>query len=332
MREKLFQDLPKLCQKKGIAFVGSTLPASLLEKQVQIGVIQKIYVSSAKFLESYEYLVRKVDKDIEVIQVDASAGFRGLLDYIKLIKDIKSKKLHVYIYHECCWPLLDLAVLIVKPKGTFAPQSKIDFMFRPVTFLQHFYQKKNFFAAFKQCLLTTIFKYYYATNDDLSGDLIVPVVRYYPKSISSLSNIQLSQNFTSIKLHSGSEMLILCGSDCASSAELKVLYNSIIDRALKNDFKVSIKDHPNEDARLNLQRSDVQIIPPKIPCELLEDKYAMIIGTASAAMIGFGSRSVSVINLLKSMNTLDKTQRINYISSLNEAVKFPTSVGEIFEN
>lgn len=331
MNQDLSFSLPKSFKKKGVAFVSSTLPASLLVKQLQSGAIQKIYVSSVKFIASYEFLVKKTGKDIQVTVLTERTRFGGLLDCIKKIKDIKQKNLHIYIYHECCWPSLDLSILIVKPKGIFAPQSKIEFMFKPISSLKYFFHKCKFSVAVKHCFLSVFFKYYYSTNNDLDGDLIVPVVRYYPKSILKLNDIKLTKNSSNTINPKDSEMLILVGSDCASSKELISLYNCIIDRALDKGFKVSIKDHPNEDARLNLERHDVQVIHPKIPCELIEDSFSIIIGTASAAMIGFGSRSISVINLLESMSDLDKTQRINYIRSLNELVKFPASVDEILQ-
>jgi hypothetical protein len=95
---------------------------------------------------------------------------------------------------------------------------------------------------------------------------------------------------------------------------------------------VTIKDHPNEDSRLNLRREGVENVSPSIPSELIEDKFSVIVGIASAAMIRFGPRSFSVVNLLSTMSDHDKKQRSSYIKSLNQSVNFPYTIDEIFSN
>jgi hypothetical protein len=192
--------------------------------------------------------------------------------------------------------------------------------------------KLSIFKRFKHYISRFLFNYFYATNDNLSGDLIVPVIKRYPKSVLLIKDFYLTSAPTKNDVSNQTELLILSGSDCASSKELTFLYNDIIDHAIKIGIKVTIKDHPNEDSRLNLRREGVENVSPSIPSELIEDKFSVIVGIASAAMIRFGPRSFSVVNLLSTMSDHDKKQRSSYIKSLNQSVNFPYTIDEIFSN
>ena len=326
----LLTTLPKAYDNHGVAFVGSTMPVLFLERQILSGSIGKIYVSNERFTASYNYLVKKLNFDVEVCRVSTRAGFKGLIDYIKLLKTLKSEKKFIYIYHECCWPFLDLAILFTRPDGVFTPQTKIEFIFQPMSYPNQILKKLPLTKRFKHYVSTLLFRYLHATNDNLNGDLVVPVIRWYPKSILLMKDFYLTSAPVENDLDNNTELLILSGSDCASPKELTSLYYQIIDRAIQLGFNVTIKDHPNEENRLNLKRDGVENISHSIPCEILDDKFSIVIGIASAAMVRFGSRSVSLVNLLSTMSDNDKEQRSSYISSLNRSVKFPYSIDEIF--
>lgn len=322
-------ELPTIYYNVGVAFVGSTLPSQLIEKQLKLGKIQKIYTSHEKFVQSYEYLVEKTGTNITVEAIVSKSRIGGIARYIQILGMEKSAKRFVYIYHECCWPMLDLAIFLVRPLGVLTPQVKIEFMFKPTTY-KYLFARLGFTKGLKCFFQSALFKYYYTSNDGLDGDLIVSAAKFYPKSILPVSDLHL-QVVPPTNIRSKlPKLLILTGSDCVKSEELINLYNDIIDTAINLGFEILIKNHPNPEVRLNFHRDEAEVISPTIPCELLNDDFSIVIGTASAAMVGFGSRSVSVINLLKTMSLDDKNQRELFLRSLNPLAKFPKNLIDIF--
>ena len=323
-------ELPTIYYNVGVAFVGSTLPSQLLEKQLNLGKIQKIYTSHEKFVHSYEYLVGKTGTNVPVEAIISKSRIGGIVKYIQILHAEKSLKNFVYIYHECCWPMLDLAIFLVRPLGVLTPQVKIDYMFKPTTY-KYLFAKLGIIKGLRCLFQSTLFKYYHTSNDSLDGELIVSVVRLYPKSIA-FSDLRLQVvSPTSIRSKLP-KLLILAGSDCVKSEELINLYNDIIDTAINLGFKIHIKNHPNPEVRLNFHRDEAEVISPTIPCELLNDDFWVVIGTASAAMARFGPRSISVINLLETMDLDDKRQRKAFLRSINPLAKFPKNLNSIFYN
>lgn len=129
MAEEVYFDSMKQ-HKKGIAFVASTLPAKVVINQINEGLIRKIYTSTESLKKSYEiFLSTKKEVEIENVS-DVNFIKRGVLLY-RIIKKEKSNKNLIYIYHECCWPWLDILLKFIKPKGYYMPQVKLEYMYWP---------------------------------------------------------------------------------------------------------------------------------------------------------------------------------------------------------
>ncbi|MDB2603330.1 hypothetical protein N9Y59_01635 [Planktomarina temperata] len=323
-------ELPTIYYNVGVAFVGSTLPSQLIEKQLELRKIQKIYTSHEKFVQSYEYLVEKTGTNITVEAIVSKSRIGGIARYIQILRMEKSAKRFVYMYHECCWPMLDLAIFLVRPLGVLTPQVKIEYMFKPTTY-KYLFARLGLIKGLECLFQSTLFKYYHTSNDGLDGDLIVSAARLYPKSIaiSDLHPQVVPPSSIRSKLP---KLLILTGTDCVKSEEIINLYNDIIDIGINLNFEILIKNHPNPEVRLNFHRDEAEVISPTIPCELLNDDFTIVIGIASAAMARFGPRSISVINLLETMDLDDKRQRKAFLRSVNPLAKFPKNLNSIFDN
>jgi hypothetical protein len=314
----------------GIAFVGSTLPAAALSKQIESGEITKIYVSHKKFIESYLMLIKHAGVSIDIEDASDGSKVGRFLKLLAILHKIKKNKAKIFVYHECCWIWLDICIWIIKPHGIYRPQANLQFMFRPVNSSKFFYKHLPFIMATQYSVLRFLFRFGYAINDHKDGIIFAPIIRKYPRSIITETCTEITPSSKGKDSIKGNRLLILSGSDCASSEEMISIYTAIALKAMSMDYKVAIKDHPNQNSRLNFIFQESEIINPALPVEIMEDNYSLVVGTASAAMAIFGSRAISIANLLGSMSCEDKIQRINYIQSLNPEVRIAKDIEDIF--
>ena len=94
---------------------------------------------------------------------------------------------------------------------------------------------------------------------------------------------------------------------------------SIINTAIKNDYKVYIKPHPSKGYSDFLDQMDVTIVPALIPAELLEIsifKYVLGINSLSIARLSMNSENkiFSLINIYKWKDFSEKEQNINNLN------------------
>lgn len=315
-------------QKKGVAFVASTLPAKLVKKQIDEDLIERIYTSTESLRESYKMILLNGSKvEVESLN-DVNFLKRAKLLY-KVLKHEKAKKNWIYLYHECCWPWLDIFIKILRPNGYHMPQANLEYMYLPIDSMLKFYKHLHFIRA--SCLLISrlFFNYHQFRSDSGSGLMFLPVFKKYPKTIVILNESEIKPRKIEVVSHQRT-MLIVGGTDLADTRELIILYEKIIDKAIQMGYEVFYKDHPNDLARLNINFENAKAIPAQIPLEIMDMKFSIVLGTASAAMFGYGVSAVSICKLIDSMNELDKKLRINYLLSHNPGARIVEHIDEIF--
>jgi hypothetical protein len=314
-------------QKKGVAFVASTLPAKIIINQINEGLIKKIYTSTERLKESYE-IILSTNKEVDIESVNDANFIKRAILLCRILKKEKSNKSLIYIYHECCWPWLDLLIKIIKPKGYYMPQVKIEYMYRPTESIFEFYKHLHLVRA--SCILVSkfLFNYYQFKNDTGPGLMFLPVAKNYPKSIVAVNKSAIKPN----KIYSIDQktMLIIGGTDLADTSELIDIYKKIIEIAIQMGYKVWFKDHPNTTASLKINFENAETIPTQIPLEIIDLQFSVVVGTASAAMIEYGSSAVSICKLIKSMNDEDRKLRLNYLLSHNPDARVVDDINMIF--
>jgi len=322
-------DNQSLFNESGLAFVGSTLPAATLSKQVELGEISKIFVSNAKLLEPYNFLKRRSCFVIDIENLDNKHAIIRIFNIMRVLIYAKITGKIIYIYHECCWQWLDICIWIVRPRGIFMPQVGMKYMFQPVDSILFFFRHTSFNRAIINSLLSIFFEYRYAQDIVKERIELAPTFRRYPASIVTVKLTGIVPRDT-LPLLPEKKMLIFSGSDYALPDEMIELYTKIALIANSRGYKVFVKDHPNPDSRLGFSAYGVQTINPSIPAELLYDDFSVVVGTASAAMAVFGSRSISICRLLNSISPEIKQLRINYILSINPKVLIANDIDDIF--
>jgi hypothetical protein len=314
-------------QKKGVAFVASTLPAKIIINQINNGLITKIYTSTEGLKKTYDIILSD-NKEVEVESVNEINFIKRAMLLSEILKKEKSNKNFIYIYHECCWPWLDILIKFMKPDGYYMPQVKIDYMYRPSKSIYEFYKYTHFVRA--SCILISkiFFNYYYFRNDSGVGLMFLPVIKNYPKSIIVINESAIKPNKTDAI--DQKRMLIIGGTDLADTTELIDIYKKIIDIAVPMGYEVWFKDHPNHLTSLNVNFENTKIIPSQIPLEIINLQFSVVVGTASAAMIGYGSSAVSICKLINSMSEEDAELRINYLLSHNPDARVIDHIDLIF--
>lgn len=274
-----------------LAFVSSSLPANILKLKMNEWGVKEIIISNKNLLNTYKFLISN-SKDIKINCVPS--GFKGII-YIafKLIKT-KIFKQRVFFFHECCWIIFDILINFINCKAYYFPQVSMqgfnEKKIHEITkekFLMFFFRQKNFFKSYE------------LIYDNDAGSGIVWSCIYYNKNIK-INSLQVSEKIKSSYFKSDSKKikncLFLIGTDMVRSDNLIKIFKKLIKIFTDYDFKIYIKDHPNENNRLDLNGElKGNIIPPHVPVELIEDNFLFVIGCASSGLLNFKNRAYSIL-------------------------------------
>lgn len=239
----------------------------------------------------------------------------------------KTEPQQVDFFHECCNPIFDVFVKLIKPAGDYYPQVtltsflRVDYADVRVTRLQ---------KVIRFVGLEGLFNYYRGDLDNNEGHFYVQAMKAYPASIAahevSESCSILAATRTGKPLNTGEKkVLLLCGRDVADDLELKRLYSQVVELATSLGATCYLKDHPAMHARLNLLHDSACVIDPAIPLELIEDDFMLVIGVASTGLLHFSTRAVSIIKLLSHGEDDVSVRRIAHLASMpgGDIVQFP---------
>ncbi len=320
----------------GIAFVGSTLPARIVDLKARAGEIGTVLTSGPSLEPSFQYL-RQHTPGLSVGSLP-QAQVRQALNLLAILIMARLSGRKIYIFHECCWPVMDLMIWLVRPAGWFLPQvSMVSFTRIPEAEAREVLRKKRF-GRLLAGHMSRLFWVYSCINDGGKDLLYVPVIRSYPSSIQYSNECALiSASFGASNASNASNtniatVLFLVGTDSVESSSLRRLYEALIQVVRISGCPVEVKDHPNKSGRLNLaiNEPDVALLDPALPAEFLDKDYRWVVGVASASMASFGHRAISILYLLDDMKDEVKSSRKRHLLSLNPQTIFVTSI-EQFE-
>jgi hypothetical protein len=317
-----------LVKNNSICFVASTLPVGFIVSQVDSLKIKKIIVVSQSLEGSYLILKKKYPY-IEIVQAPSGFLIQPIYFFAQLLA-VKLNKNSVIIFHECCIPLLDLLLKLVKPTGYYFPQVTMR-SFEEIKFAQ--YPKTKLTVFLNVFGLVSYFKLYRAPPvGDYEPEYALSI-REYPGSIV-VKDVQFSRELISKYYSEGSsktkKILFVIGKTCVSNLEQINIFQTLAEFAYSKGYACYIKDHPNPIYRLDLQIDNTITIDPLVPVELLERDYSWIVGVSSSALLSFGDRSISILNLFEGMSSDDRIalanhyinadpeNKINFINSLDE--------------
>jgi hypothetical protein len=287
---------------RSICFVASTLPANFIKLKAEALGIYKVILISKPLWHSYMAL-----KDTHP-KVMVSLAPKGLflgnayLFFTLLLARMMNRE--VIFFHECCCPIFDLLVKLIRPRGMFFPQVTMK-GYEAISYKA--FPKGNIKRLFDFLKIDDLFTYYKGSAVDSEDCEFVISTKSYPDSIS-VYDLQFSRKLintsTNNKAYSRG-ILFLTGKSMVDDDRQIELYKELIRIALSHDFKCYIKDHPNPKYRLNLDTDEVIFFDPLIPVELLDDDFSLVIGTSSTGLLNFGTRAISLIDVIQEITSED---------------------------
>jgi hypothetical protein len=313
-----------------IAYVASTLPVAVLDKKIAEWGVTEVVLQGNAHLASYVYLQQR--HPALILKVLPASFVLGVIHLMGVLLWTRLSRRRLVFFHECCCPVFDVLVKVIKPAGDYYPQVTL------TSFLQ--VESADVAATKLQKVIRALgledwFHYYRGDLDNNEGYFFVQAAKAYPASIKT-HEVTESRDILAVRvggppLSREKKILLLCGRDVADDLELKRIYSQVIEQATSLGFICYMKDHPAQHARLNLLHENTCVIDPAMPLELLEDDFALAIGVASTGLVHFGNRAISIIKLLPVGEKGASIRRIAHLVSMpgGEAVQFPEDLHEL---
>lgn len=286
---------------RSVCIAASTLPiAFLAENSERLGV-ERVITTSANLNRSYKYLAGKIGRDIAI--GTAPSGFLGQCFYFALmVARCRLSGRRLVIFHECCMPVLDLFILFFRPKGDHFPQVS---MLGSIPLDISAGPRSKLLTLLRMSGLSRFFTLYYSPAvGDNPGEYNLSI-KSYPASIKTHPvgyAGESGKKADSGKLGTSRAILLLTGKSRSKDEEQIALFKEIAELALRLNFRCDVKDHPNPYFRLGFGGGGTSPIDPEMPSELLDDDYALVIGTSSTGLLRYGNRALSTIEMLTSLS------------------------------
>lgn len=317
-----------LVENQSICIVASTLPVGFIAAQMDTLKVKKIYVLSKAHELSYQRF-RKKHPQVEIVRAPSGLLMQSLYFLFVLLK-ARSSGTQVVFFHECCLPMLDLLLTVIKPRGYYFPQVTMSGFqeIEPGAF-----PRSRLYRLLGLLGVIDRFRFYRSPAVGDNAIEYVMAIRGYPGSIIS-KDVGFSREVVSRCYSCGGQktnkILFIAGKSFVSDASQSTLFQSLIDAAHGQGYVCHIKDHPNPVYRLDLQIDGAVVIDPLLPVELMDKDYHLAVGVSSSALLGFNERAVSLVHMFDDMSPVDKSlcvrhfeeafpgNKINYIRSLVE--------------
>ena len=87
--------------------------------------IQIVVLNGEKYLNTYIHARKKINAKFKVL-VLPNNRYLGMVMLGALVLLIKILKWEIVIFHEACWPILDIFIEIFKPIGMFVPMTTLN--------------------------------------------------------------------------------------------------------------------------------------------------------------------------------------------------------------
>ena len=304
-----------------VFFVASTLPLKYILANNQ-NKKTLIIVKNHEIHKSYQFL-EKEKKNIELELLPKNFILR-LLNIFFLIIYYKLKNIKFIFFHECCWPEFDIIVKIFNPKSFYIPIVK----------MSGFNKFNNKFeqVGYKTILKLKLFDFFFYNlftiyyRKEKKYTFYFSLKKYPYKVIVKKFKILIKN----IKVKNKKILFVLSREFCDNSETVKI-YKKISTIFKKKGYKTYFKDHPNENSRLNVNLSKITKINPNKPFELIENNFDYLVGCGSTPLSYKGSRSISIIRLIKSYKKREAKSRIDHMKSIYDGKKinFPVKIRDI---
>lgn len=303
-------------------YVASTVPISILNKMIPSWGVTNIILAASSLLAPYEHLKAK-HSGINIVVAPKNFLFQFIYLAYSLLRDRANKK-PIIFFHECCWPVLDILINIIRPAGYHYPLVKMTAGFEVVSFNLAPPGRMKLFL-----LLTSLRRWFIVYRQPAPGNVggywFFFSFKQYPDCINVHSEEEsrklLANVDNNLQLTKSNKILMLAGRSAFPDKVVIEAFTSIINFATDCGFECFIKDHPNSEFRLNFEHSKAVVIDPTLPVELLDDNFCLAIAVSSIGLLHFGDRAISIIYLLNGITNRDRDSQVAFLMDIGCDVK-----------
>lgn len=316
---------------RSVSIVASTLPTAFLAANAQALDVRRVVTTSVNLSRSYGHLARKIGREIEIDTVPPGFVLQSLY-FTLLVAKCRIFGRRLVIFHECCMPVLDLLILLFRPKGDHFPQVS---MLGSIPMDISAAPKSKLLTLLRMCRLDRFFTLYYSPPvGDNPGEYSLSV-KAYPRSIVSHQTGYAWETSLTGRMGDPAKpsraILLLTGKATARDEDQIAIFRDIAELAANHGLRCDVKDHPSPYFRLGFAAGTARTIDPEMPSELLDDDYALIIGTSSTGLLRYGNRSFSVIEMLTSLSVdeVDLVKRHFDMSAPGHLLRYLESLDQL---
>ena len=312
-------------------YLDSTLPFAILNKKENKKNI--IFIARKKHL--IKILNKFYIKNNKSINVSSFMSLR--LIYI-LIK-IKIFDERIVFFHECCNPLFDTLINLLKIKGFYFPIAKPLKIEKGLKYSAYKVKslsiKKKIIYFFLECILKN-FQFYIRKGHQEIPVLYFVIKKYHQGVKIQRKNFNNKIKFIKSKKPLNKVLIFLSKVPSFNKKDFnqKMLdcFDTIIDFCKKKKITVYVKNHPHKTSRLRLKNKNFITINPYKPAELIPyNKFDLFISLTSNSLCSFDKKAISVTNLITNNTKAVKYLKQPFLNRGFKEIKYPKTYDELFK-
>ena len=311
--------------KRTTVFVASTMPFAFVCNMANKNTIIDLVLMGKNLYPAYSSIAHNY---LNVhIQVAPKFIARHAIYLASCLIKSRLLKREIIFFHECCCPILDILIRIIRPNGHYFPMVEMSNAARLSVFDSFPTGKLKSFLRASFC-----WRWFIVYEAPPLGNCLglknnfFLTMKQHPSSIEvhDVKESRLRSEVISLtpRMTGRKKIIFLCGLSIFNTSKVISILTLIAEHAIKNGFDCYIKDHPNIEFRLGFNYSGMIVIDSKIAVESIDDVFSLAIGVTSNSLSRFGSRSVSIVNLIDGLSESDKFLAVNFIKTLPAAEKF----------
>jgi hypothetical protein len=319
-----------------VSFISNSLSFSLARSTRAITNSDRVIFSSKLIMESFSKSYP--DFDVNKLQMLNGSFWSDSLNLLNLI--LKAKKIN--IFHECCWPILDLFLITTTHKVVrfeilaMRHSKKIEGLRNLNKILGKRTEQgvKPFIY-----LAGTLFFDYYSPNQI---DIEITLKKRYDKKFEFVDAFSEGLSFDESGSRENSVIILLDVEDWVIPKNQTVLLD-IIENLLNLNFAVYIKEHPRVEFRTDplfigkiasISKQIIILDPAIVAAKYVNDfKISHSISVSSTAPLFSNIVNISLINLLNSIDNQElKMSHLTYLKAKTKcSIQFPKNEKELYE-
>lgn len=281
--------------RRQVAFIAAPMPLALPRTFLELRNSSLIVVPD---VDMRRVVAAALGADSPPVRIVRSFPFfRSVASFMSILGSTSS----VVIFHECCWPSLDLALAIVRPKGSSYEIVDMERVWGKPSLVRNVWAlrpavsgmsvRSASLAVARHLMLAALFRRYRRGQLQARSFLQRSLVR---QSLHPTSNPDQESSARAAR-----PLLVVTGNeDMRDTSQIEAATRLVISTARKFGLEVTLKDHPRKANQLPTEfwssvlrdySSGVTLLDPSFPAELVAAS-----GIGVCAIVGFGSSSLGL--------------------------------------